>query len=418
MFAGVMTVLLLVPAGPAGAEPFVIVAGEMAAQVGGAFEIAGREEVPGAPESWSVEVTSAEIGQCFPAAAGGSDYLAITGRAWPDELGGVVHQLAAYTSRQVTARFTSEELRQCLARFGKQLPTDRYRLTSGAIRYTNPAAIRAHHGDYDLFSIDGYGTRAPFVRRYTQGVGWTTSALIGNEPLSGVAPLRMADWSAQLYVAGRDQSLMVGTLTSNWGWLGWTGPGGQIRGRPAPVLLPDGYVAVFVQGINHRLYEAVWRPDGTFRGWINLGGPAQRSWSGPAAASTGGGRVTVVVNTAPTGLATRSYSPAGGWGAWQVISGRASDDLSATSPAPGQIDLYVRGFGAGTRPLYVRHAVNGLWAPWQNLGGDIGSGGPFAAVWGGESIVWLAGSDTATYQRIRHTTIPWTTWIKIPSERP
>jgi hypothetical protein len=421
LLSTVLLSVVLLPATSASASLGVqLMPEEFASQGPGNWTIAGRDDTPGAVDTWTVTRSDIDLNGCFPAARN-SDYIAITGRTGGGALGGTVTTLALYNALEVTETFTTADLRTCLSRTGHQLPTDRYHFVDALIPYTNPAAVAASDGSYDLFTVDGRGARAPFVRRYMAG-HWQGSEFVGGLPQSGPGPLRMPDDSANIYYATQDLVLAVGHLGTDHRYFSEE-IGGQIQGRPAAILLPNRTVAVFVQGVNHRLYEAVWLPDGSFRGWVNLGGPGQTPWSGPAAASTGGGRVTVAVNTNLTGLATRSYDPATGWGPWRVLSGKAKGDLGAASPAPGVFDLYVRSFGQtlGIHPLYTRRAVNGVWAPWVNLGGEIGdfgNGGPFAAAArGGRTDVWLTGTDGRSYHRSRTTT--WSPWIGVPpNDRP
>jgi hypothetical protein len=407
-------------AGPAAATPgILLVPGEFAVEVDG-FGFAGRTDEPGAEDTWGSFLPAFEfLEECFVESGSPPVYLAITRRAGGGALGGLVTNLTLYNGAGQTLDIPNSEMRGCGQQIGGPFLTDRYHLTSSLVGYANPAAVRAADGSYDLFSRDG-GTGVPFVRKYVAGHGWQGSAFIGGSLQSGPGALRMPDGSARMYAAGHDLALSVGVVTRDRHYLGLTDVGGQIQGRPAAVLLPDRSVAVFVQGVNHLLYEAVWRPDGTFRGWINLGGPVQRTAAGPAAASTGGGRVTVVVNTLPAGMASRSYDPATGWSRWQTLTGLGTGDLGAASPAPGVVDLYVRGYSrTRVRPLFTLRAVNGVWGTWVNLGGGIADsdGGPFAAYsGGGRTDVWLTGSNGLMYQRFR-TGNTWSRWITMPPDQ-
>lgn len=229
------------------------------------------------------------------------------------------------------------------------------------------------------------------------------------------AMVRLPNGDLRVFIVGTDARLYSRDLLHpdgpavgiDAGWRSW---GGSITGRPAPVVMPDRSLAVYAQGTNGRVAQAAFAPNGTFRGWADLGGPALVPGTGPGAAASADGGVIVAVNGGASGIWVRTYARGRGWGGWSSIGGSAFGSLAATSPAAGVFELFSTAATAGTaqRGVRLRRCVNGVWGVEHPLGGQFRDA-PAAAYYGGRTAVVGYGADFLPYLRT-HTAAGWGPW--------
>jgi hypothetical protein len=378
------------------------------------YLVAQPDPYSAAEPTWTYSSTPVNVAiRCFPGLGFNQvDAVAVLGRDGRGEWGGRITGLrlegATATGSRLFAVLTGDRLLDCLRLDGVD---STYLLPVAAT--LSPLAVSAViSARGTAFLGNGYPTG---IQMHTYRPGyWLGFELGGASHYNPGMVLLPSGW-VRVFVTGTNgalysQDVRPDDTAASGIWRKW---GGSIVGQPAAVLMPDHSVGVYVHAANGHLYEGVFSSTGVFRGWTNLGGPVLVPGSGPAAASTGSGRAVVAVNGGDTGVWVRGYQPGSGWSAWSSIGGAAFSGIAGVSPSPGVFEVYATAAAASPVDRDVRTArlAAGRWTSWQSLGGQVYDN-PAAAVSGGTTLLWAVGLNFAEYQRTR-TATGWGPWRRL-----
>jgi hypothetical protein len=268
-------------------------------------------------------------------------------------------------------------------------------------------------------SVFVQGTDHALWWRHNDGTGWSSWESLGGYLTSGPAAASQSAGTINVFVRGGDNALWMRTY-NNGMWGSWTSLGGVVANVTRPAACPRGpdHINVFVTGTD----KNIWWKHNDGNGWsnwekvisgvtttpgatpcniganfyielgihnpsdnslslfeynnlwypkANLGGVIASS-TGPAACSSGSGRLDFFVIGTDSALWQRSYTDTTNrWSSWQSLGGNLTVSPAAASPASGIIDVFVRGDDAA---LYQREYSNGAWGAWVPLGGVLASG--------------------------------------------
>ena len=156
-----------------------------------------------------------------------------------------------------------------------------------------------------------------------------------------------------------------------------------IRGKPAPVAVGSAHGVLVRGGAGSVL---AFDGGGGLAVPLNFGGFVGSS--DISAVSPAPGRVDVFVRDALAAIATVTWTP-GGWTAWTELDGPVTSNPVALALAGGELLVFARGLDGS---LWVRPRLPAA-GPWASLGGANGSD-PVPVSWGGDRIdVFVRGAD-------------------------
>ena len=242
----------------------------------------------------------------------------------------------------------------------------------------SPAAITAADGSIDLL-VRGYD-EALWHCIYDPAAGlclsWDSSA--GGTWLSAPAVASLGDGQFDVFVIGTNNQVYrrhwEGGWSGDWQQYGdwphplpsWTGPTPELS--PLAVVARDGGFDLFRVG-----------PDNTLRwhngtAWQPLGGMLA---SGPGAVSLAADHMQVFARGVDEALWYLTYN-SGSWSTWQRLELVGMNEgvtiasaPTVVSPAPNQIEVYVRG---SDNQLWKVSFDGSTWGSWVSLGGQVVSG--------------------------------------------
>jgi hypothetical protein len=266
-----------------------------------------------------------------------------------------------------------------------------------------PAAVSHSDGSIDLL-VRGYDEA--LWHQHFDGSTWGNwDNAAGGTWLSAPAVASQVDGQFDVFMISTDNQIYQRHWDGGWSadWLqyaewphtisSWTGPTPELP--PLAVVARDGGFDLFRVGPDNTLR---WH-DGTT--WQTLGGMLA---SGPGAVSSGADQMQVFARGVDEALWYLTYD-SGNWSAWQRLELVGMDEgvtiaaaPTAISPAPGQIDIYVRG---SDNQLWKLSFDGDTWGTWVSLGGQLTSGVAVAAgniiaqaedgsLQNGDGLVWTS----------------------------
>ena len=245
-------------------------------------------------------------------------------------------------------------------------------------------------------------TGAAAAQTWTSAAGLSAPVSLGGALRGGPAVAARPGGQLEAFARGTDDLLYTSVRSGPGSWSAWRRLGGVLSGRPAVAPVGD-QLHVFAAGADGALWHRSSTAPGTWAAWEPLGGRLAPS-SGPAAVSSGPGRLDVVVRGTDGAAWRRTYAN-GRWSGWSGLGGRLAGDPALASAA-GELTLVVRGTdGAG----WTRSATTG----WAALGGRLASDPSAAAVRGsGRLDVFATGTDGLLH---RTTRMPagWSGWTPV-----
>ncbi|MBM0105934.1 hypothetical protein JM946_14475 [Steroidobacter sp. S1-65] len=180
--------------------------------------------------------------------------------------------------------------------------------------------------------------------------------------------------------------------------------GGVAGSEPSAASWGPGHVATFLRGSNGALWYLQW-DNGSYSNWQSLGGTV--TWN-PSVVATAPGQMTVFYRGANQQLYYLDYN--GGWSGHQGLAGVLTSSPVAVSWGPGHVAVFTRG---QANDIWFRQRINGVWGPWETLGGNFAGPDPAVASRGPGLIdVFMKGNDNQYY--VRSYNGAWTpNWLKI-----
>ena len=217
-------------------------------------------------------------------------------------------------------------------------------------------------------------------------LGWVD---LGGELSQGAAATTWTTGVVQLVAPWSDETLYVNS-TQGAGWRGWEKvPNPKTTSyKPAIVGWNDGRVIlnIFIVGDDGQLYQQSY-DDGFWSDWQSLGGNFD---TGPAATSSGPGRIDVFARSADDGTLQHNWFDGTSWNFWETWT---TDTLRAVAPAAvswtdgGEFPvLHIAVFAVhdADQAMYLAAYDSTVGLPgllWQPLSGDVASA-PAVTSWG------------------------------------
>jgi hypothetical protein len=174
-----------------------------------------------------------------------------------------------------------------------------------------------------------------------------------------------------------------------------------IRGRPLIIPVPGNTPRIFARSGTGMVMDL-----GPFAPGTPLS--AQRTTAQPAAVSSGGGRIDLLVRDESRAIRHASWTPSG-WSGWTSLGGIATSRPVVVSDAPGSVWLFVRGTDCA---LWTRHSQAGVWSNWASLGGILTSAPAAISQGPGKIDVFVRGEDLALW-RLERTAAGWGDWATL-----
>jgi spore germination protein YaaH len=256
---------------------------------------------------------------------------------------------------------------------------------------------------YDLVNADGlrgvglwnlnYGGGAPELWN-TLAAKFTTTTLpwvsLGGVLIEAPSPSSWGASRVDVFAVGTDSALYQRT-SDGTSWTPWASLGGRLTSRAAAVSWGPNRIDVFGRGTDNALWHR-WYDISGWHNWESLGGVLL---TGPGVSSWGNGQLDVFVVGTDGALYSKTFD-AGGWHDWQPLGGRLTADPSAVSSHSNRIDV----FGRGTdHALYHRWYDTAGWHDWEGLGGNLISGPAVSSCSPAHLDVFAVGTDYGLYRR-------------------
>ena len=151
--------------------------------------------------------------------------------------------------------------------------------------------------------------------------------------------------SAHISMSISTMQSLFGGGRSNWFDISHepVGPLPPTRGGSVVASTPTSVQTFWVSG-NGDLIEREWVSGSGFGPVADLGQPpsGELTWD-PSAATSGGGRIDLVMRDAHGMLVTLAYIPGSGWTDWRPTTVTMASSPAAVSPVSGELDIYYKG---------------------------------------------------------------------------
>ncbi|CAL9360632.1 hypothetical protein SUDANB145_00658 [Streptomyces sp. enrichment culture] len=231
----------------------------------------------------------------------------------------------------------------------------------------------------------------------------------------------------EVFACGTDGSLQHNWQTAPGGdeWSGWHSLGGHIQHEavPAVALNQNGQPQAFIHGTDGRVHARTRDADGSWSGWLGLGGAPQ---STPALAMNWDGRLEAFITDTDgnVGHLWQTTPNSTTWdGGWKTLFSDVAGLPVVLMDSDGRLEAFCRGnyspAGSTCTMLhaYQRPHVNG-WAE-ADLGGDPAGDPTVVRNISGQLEVFVLGSD-GSLQHIWQTkpSNTWSNWAPLPGGDP
>jgi len=186
---------------------------------------------------------------------------------------------------------------------------------------------------------------------------------------------------------GKQTGTMQHTWFDNGVWYPWENLGGTlVTGSAAAASWAPGRLDIFGVGTDYTLQHK-WFDNGAWSGWESLGGnldvdpsPNVLRASDLSAVSWSQGRIDVFATSSDQTL-QHTWFDNGIWYPWESLGGSLADGPTVASWSQGRLDIFAAAGNLGTG-YTLQHTWfdNSGWSPWENLGGSF-VGSPTVASW-------------------------------------
>ena len=167
------------------------------------------------------------------------------------------------------------------------------------------------------------------------------------------------------------------------------------------VSLAAGTVSVFARGTDGAVWQDAY-DGGAWSGWTSLGGSARSAITASVPAP---GEIELTVRADDkTGAAQRFSTSA--WGGWESLGGTLTSDLVAATRS-GVVHVLGRGTD---RAIYTRRWNGSVWSPWESLGGQLTTD-PILTLFQGGLHCLARGTDGAIYRNVYNGS--WSGWSSL-----
>jgi LmbE family N-acetylglucosaminyl deacetylase len=220
---------------------------------------------------------------------------------------------------------------------------------------------------------------------HAQAMGWT-SAMYHRWPVGVSWVGRDSDGRLELFAVA-DGQLLIWFQAHPGG--GWTGPvghgGGPLAGHVAVSANADGRLQVFALRVDTHQIVTSWQtaPDLAFSGWLSLGNPsgASTAYTGvPVAGRHADGRLAVWCRNTGGGVSTRAQQAANGsFGGWVDLGGGpdlVDDGIDVIANDDGRLEVFAA-TGTGLRHWF-QGTPNGAFQLNQSLPASVPASAPTA----------------------------------------
>jgi hypothetical protein len=238
---------------------------------------------------------------------------------------------------------------------------------------SSPDVASQGPGKLDLFAR---GTDGALWHRTWSGSAWSNWSSLGGYLKPGSGPGAVSKEWPTVDVFARTSTNGLENWFNNGST--WAGPGttvtGEITSDPDLAAATVGQLDLFARGTSGSLMHKHWNGS-SWSNWENMGGQLKEG-SGPTAVSKSSGTLDVFGRT-PENTIVNWYFDGTSWhGPGYTVGGNITSDPDVAVPAPGQLDLFVRGTDGA---LWHKWWSGTEWSNWASLGGYIKEGtGPTA----------------------------------------
>jgi hypothetical protein len=182
---------------------------------------------------------------------------------------------------------------------------------------------------------------------------------------------------------------------------------------PAVILNADGWLEVFVRGIDNALYHR-WQssaePSAPWSGTYRLGGSMA---SKPVAARNADGRLEVFYRGSDNALWHQWQLAGGGWSEPHSLGGYLTSDPAVGQNADGRLEVFVRGSDAALYHRWQGGPIAG-WSDWDPLGGFCVGNPTVARNKDGRLEVFVHGANDTLRHRWQLGSAPgWADWASM-----
>jgi hypothetical protein len=246
----------------------------------------------------------------------------------------------------------------------------------GQVAGGEPSVTTSVPGTIDAF---WQGADGGLWHAFTTGRGWGSGqpmnvGALGGPPKAVAQP----DGTVAVFWRGTDGQLWYASFVRGSGWSAARSLGGALASDPAPVASSLGTVDVFWAGTDGQLWHVYQTPGHTWSAPVNLN--VGTVGGGPAATGQASGTVDVFWHGSGNNhLWHTYYRPGGGWHPASDLGGDlpSTVPVAAVTSAPGTVDVFWQGAGGSLWHAYT--TAGHAWQPPASLGmGPLG-GAPFAA---------------------------------------
>lgn len=185
----------------------------------------------------------------------------------------------------------------------------------------------------------------------------------------------------------------------------WVALDGPVLSAPAVTSFGADRIDLFARGTDYTLWHRTFNGT-TWSAWQSLGGGLS---SAPAAAATSNNRIDVVVKGTDNAIYIKSWTASTGWSLYGRLDGSFSSAPALVSVS-GQLELFARDMGL--KLLHRTRSTTGAWTAWASLGGGLSSGPAAVAPAPGRLEVFVRGLDGLPYQRVK-TSTGWSSWASL-----
>jgi hypothetical protein len=233
-------------------------------------------------------------------------------------------------------------------------------------------------GNLEVFGLNSGGDVVEdYSGNGTTWSGWTSlGGTFGGSPSAVYDPLNDSTdvWEVATTGTAFEDSWKAGT-----GWSGWKNKGGTFSQSGLDGVYDPVHATMQVYGVgakNGTVFGGHYTPSGTFSGWANISGTITGRLS---AVYDPGARNVDVFGETLSGYTQETQSSDGGssWSGWHYLNAQGPaighPPFAAYNPLDNSLDVWAVGTANGTG-FDDSWTPGGGWTAWQNRNGGLGSG--------------------------------------------
>jgi len=243
-----------------------------------------------------------------------------------------------------------------------------WKILSGAMT-DFPTVARNTDGRFELVGIKASTLRLQHNWQMPSRTEWSGWHDLGDQLFEGrPAVVQNADGRLEAFVRARDGSIRhTWQDTAAKGWSVWLSLGGSMDGNPIATRNRDGQVDVFAIEANTGHLQRTWRKlDGSWSGWNDFG--EMRIDLSPSVGVNADGGLEIFVVSHDSSVWWNHQNKDGTWDGWVSLGGSVKSSIAVARNQDGRMEIFAVGYTSSQLEHCFQMPGDRHWAGWSSLG--------------------------------------------------